>query len=1032
MSRNALLTACWTLIALASACGGDGGPSGDTAADVEVTPEVSDFPDFSVGIDASRLSGNAPLTIDFSAVVTGVAKDALTYRWLVDGSPLGSDPTFTHAFFRAGSSTVVLEATFTREDGEVKVADATSIVSVRACADLRFDRFSVDAPTELPPGGTLRVKVGKVFNDGDAIEDAFQLALGLSSDDHFDAATDVLVLGPTYQSMTSGLAQDSSIDVAGVTFTLPEDLPEGSYFAFLVADPGQTVNECQEANNVEASTNSVDIDKDAGKLPDLVLQQIDVAADLTVAQGDILNYSFKIKNQGEADAKQFRHAFWLSRDAVLSPETDLPIALASDEGARVQSMAAGLALGFFKSYRIPDDLPDGDWWVVGKVDATDLVGESDESNNVVASAHPFTMRYQAPDCADLALVHLLVSPLSTYWGGSVRLEVTVANPGTRDVPEGWLFRAYLSLQRALDPASATVVGTYPLAAVPAGEERSFEILIPVTDDLPVVPHYVAGLLDPTNALDECSETNNVAVFGEPVKIAAVASVDVAAERFDYHPDQVQAGDTIKVEYDLANHGTSAATTFQVGVVLSPDGTFSRDGIASGQDIVIDKLTVGTLQPDELVTKIRDVVVPTGLDHAVASYHVAVLADLDGFLTSDTDFSNNLKTSDKLLGVSGADGGCFEDAHEPDDTRIEASTALPGTETDLGSCGDADWFDASIPAGHSLLVDVDARPIVAFPPVSSNLVVELTDPGGAVIQTATFGPHYEVRAFAVPVGGTYSVRVAGASAADRAAYDLTVVDQPPRTGIDVVVYDARPAPAVSYPGGRLAVAWREVNLGTVVAPARVTRIWLSKDRALDGNDLALGEVAGAPLPPQQNAAHDTTVAVPSNVPGGSWYVLVQADADGDVGEVDEQNNLVAGGPIALDPLKVCNDDGREPNDEPGIATLLGPSERVSDAVVCPGLPDWYAVDLVVGQSLEAELSYDYDPSKGKLVLELWDPTGQAALVTESRTSTMRVTLPSAWQDGRWLVRVANEAGALSAPYRYDLAVTTVAPGPVAAR
>lgn len=1016
-------------LALATACGEDPGASADARADAD-TAEVEGFPDFTVAIDAPRLSGNAPLTIAFEAAVTGTSPSSLTYAWIVDGSQLGTDRELTHTFFRAGSSTVVLRATYTRADGEVKVADTTAIVTVRACADLRFDRFSVDLPTELPPGGTLRVKVGKLMNDGDAIEDSFQVALGLSQDAHFDPAEDLLVLGPSYESMTSGLSSDSSIELAGLTFTLPTDIAVGSWFAFLVADPGQTVNECQEGNNVEPATNSIDIDPEAGRLPNLVMQSIDLPDGMVVAQGDILNYSFRIKNTGEADAKQFRHAFWLSRDAVLSDD-DRPLERPDDEGARVQSMPAGQGLGFFKSYRVPDDLEDGDWWIVGEVDATGLVGETDETDNLAASAHPFTMKHVVPVCADLALQRLLVSPLSTYWGGSVRLEVTVQNPGSVDVPAGWLFRAYLSLSRALDLSTATVVGTYALDDVPAGQTRTFEILVPITDDLPVVPHYVAGLLDPTNALDECSEANNVAVFGEAVKIAAIATLDVGVEQFDFHPDVVQAGETIKVQYDLANHGTSAATTFQVGVLLSADGSFTRDGIAAGKVVVVDRLTVAGLQPDEVATKIRDVVVPTGLDHAVTTYSVAVLADLDGFLGADTDVSNNLRVSEKPLHVNGATGGCFEDAHEPDDARIDATEVGDGALTDLGSCGDADWFEAWVPAGSSLLVDVDARPITAFPPVSSSLAVTLFDPNGLAIQEATFGPHYEVRAFAVPAAGMYAVRVMGATAADRAAYDLTVHLQAPRTGVDVVAYDVRPAPATSYPGGRVAVAWREVNLGTELVPARTTRVWLSKDRALDGNDLALGELASTPLAPQATVAQALTVAVPSNVPGGSWFLLVQADADGDALEVDEGNDLAVGGPIALDPLKVCADDDLEPNDEIAIATPLASGQGPSDAVVCPGLDDWFAVDLAVGDALDASVAYAYDPSKGKLVLELWDPSGQAAVLTESRTSTLRVALPSAWEAGRWLLRVANEATALAAPYHYAL-TAEVAPGPIAAR
>lgn len=1021
------------LAALAAACGDDAATVQDT---VEVEAEVLEpLPELTVAITSTRLTGNAPLEVGFTAVVTGADPEDLTITWSVDGAAVGEGPSFEFTFFRAGSATVVAEATFVRAADQATVSQsATAVVQVRACADLRFDRFTVDAPTELPPGGSLRVRVARLINDGDTIEDPFVVALALSSDAHLDLASDVVVAGPTFQSMTSGLASESAIDLAAQTFALPADLPEGDWFAFLVADPGGAVNECQEANNAQPATNNVRIDVDAGKLPNLVMPAIEVAPELVVSQGESLSYSFQIRNTGEADAKQFRHAFWLSSDAELSPEVDVVIAAADDESSRVQTMVAGFGLGFYKSWRVPDDIADGTYWIVGRVDATDAVGESDESDNVAASATSFTVRREVPVCADLALDGLVVSPLSSYWGGSVLLQARMKNPGSQPIPQGWLFRAYLSLQPTLNFSNAIVVGTWAMDGLAAGEDRVFEVLLPVSDDLPVVPHYVAAFADPTSALAECSEGNNARVFGEPLKIAASATVDVEVPRFDYHPSSVVAGQAIKVEYDVANRGTSAATAFQIAVVLSPDASITRAGIAAGVDIVIDRVTVPTLAPEELRTFIRDVVVPAGLDHAVSSYRVGVLADVDGFLTKDTSQANNVNVSDDPLTVTGATGGCFEDDLEDDDTRAVATLVGPATgidTTDLGSCGDSDWFQIVVDQGHSLFVDVDARPIVTYPAVASGLAVELYDPAGNVTQRATLGPRYEVRAFAVPSLGTWAVRVVGATTAARASYDLDVAIAPPRQGIDLVGYDVRPAPATSYPGGRVAVAWREVNLGTEPAGARVTRIWLSKDRALDDDDLALGEVVAAALGPQATASLDAVVAVPASVPGGSWHLVVEVDADGDIGEADEEDNAAVGGPIVLDPLKVCSDDEREPNDEIGIASPLASGEAVTGAVVCPGLDDWYAVELAQGDALTVDLDYAYDPSKGKLVLQLWDPSGEAALLTESRTSSMRVALPSAWRAGRWLVRVANEPGGLSAPYVYELEAA-VAPAPLAQR
>jgi len=1009
------------------ACGGDAGSGKDVvAAEAEVTP----LPDFSVSIDASALAGNTPLTVEFTAKVEGAELDDLTFRWIVDDVLAGSEATLTYPFYRAGTSTVKLQADLRSQAGDVKSAENSVSLSLLGCADLQFDRLTLEFPTDVPPGANLTVDVGRLRNEGDRIDGTFEVALALSVDERFDPEVDRIISAFPIDGMPSGLAAESAIDLAARTFALPADVVPGPYYVFLVADPGGVVNECQETNNARVSTNSIVVDPAAGKLSDLVLENLTIPAGLVVSQNENMTYSFRLRNGGEAEAKQFRYAFWISTDPILDRASDLPIVLASDENARVQSMPAGFELGFFKSWKVPADLPDGDYWIIGEVDATGVIAESDESNNVGVTVVPFTMRYDEPVCYDFALVGLQVAPLSTYWGGSVLVTATVQNSGSLPTPDGWLLRAYLSLTQTLSPQNAILVGTFPLEGIPAGETKTYEILIGIASDLPVIPHYLGVVIDPTGAYVECSESNNSRLFPEPIKINALAEVDVSVSDFEFHPTVVSAGEPIKVEYHLGNAGTTAATTFQVGVVLSADASITRAGIAAGDDVVVDRVTITSLQPEEVRTIIRDVVIPAGLNHSVTEWYVAVLVDLDGFLTSDRDFSNNLVISPDKLVVRDAVGGCFEDALEDNDSLPQAAlvTRDEGARlTNLGSCGDEDWYLIDVPAGVSLAVDVTARPIVSVPETPANLVVEIRDPLGNVVSRATLGPKYQPRAWAVREAGEYVIRIAGATARDRAAYDLGFSFLAPVVGVDVVPYEVVPAPASAYAGGRLSVTWREVNVGTQAAAAHVGRVWLSRDRELQpGLDTMLGTAAVPALLPQTTTNMEAVVNLPATLQPGTWYAIVEADAQGAVPEVDETNNIALGGPVLLDPLKVCNDDDLEPNDEPRIATrLLGASApggmTLTASVVCPGLDDWYALDLELGQSAEVAINYPYEVGKGRLVLEMWAPDGQGALVIDARNGSGRVSLPYAYRAGRWLFRVRNDDTIPSqAPYAYDLA------------
>lgn len=1017
------------------ACGEDTEPRGDadTSAELEVTPEA-----FTIAIDASALTGNVPQRIAFSAQAGGVELSGLALSWTIDGQPYTTEPSFEIVFNRAGRTTVGLVAV--AADGG-RAEDAVT-VDLLGCGQLRFDRFTLDSPIEVAPGGVARVRLAQLINDGDAIERPFDVALALSLDETFEPELDREIGRVTIPSMPQGLTTTSAFDLAGQTFIVPEDLAPETYFAFLVADPDGVVNECQELDNQLAASNALVVDPEADKQPDLRIENLAVPEGTVVSQGRTLSWTYAISNAGEADARQFRFGFWISEDTILD-EGDRAIAPPEDNLNRVQLMPAGLSLGFFKTWLVPDDLPDGDYYILGRVDALETVAESDEDNNLAVSVNPFTMRYEAPDCFDFELANVRVAPLTTYWGGTVQATLSVRNEGAQDAPAGNIARAYLSLTPTLSPANAQVVGNFVLGAVPAGETATFEVLVPIGSDLPVLPHYLGVVLDPTSAFGECSESNNAALFPDPIRINALAEVDLVATNLAYHPRAVSAGQAIKVDYTIENRGTSAATSFQAGIVLSADTEVSAQSVASGVDVVVDRVTVPLLMAGESRSAIRDVVIPAALDHRVGSWHVAVLADVDGFLTADIDLANNTRVSPEVLTVSGALGGCFEDELEPNDTRalarILAMSAGPGGSAGtgglrvegLGACGNDDWYLVDVPAGRSLFVEVVSREILSALTTPGELAVELYAPDATTpIARSIAGPHHRVYAFGVGEegrpAGAWLVRVSGQGASDRAAYDLEVSLAVPGDGVDLIPHEVVAAPAAAYAGGRLIVRFREANFGLVSAPARAARVYLSKNRLFESaQDVLLGEVALAATSAtgMDGVVGELNTLLSSTLAPGTWYALVVSDPDGAIAELEEDNNLAVSNPIFLDPLKVCADDPFEPNDERVIATVVpGLAQTRRGLVVCPTLDDWFAFDLALGDSLDVDIAYAYEANKGRLQLELYAPRGDGPVHSDARNGVARVFLPSAWEAGRWYVKVASDPVA-GLPYTYELRSTT---------
>ncbi|MCA9518420.1 MAG: PPC domain-containing protein, partial [Myxococcales bacterium] len=116
------------------------------------------------------------------------------------------------------------------------------------------------------------------------------------------------------------------------------------------------------------------------------------------------------------------------------------------------------------------------------------------------------------------------------------------------------------------------------------------------------------------------------------------------------------------------------------------------------------------------------------------------------------------------------------------------------------------------------------------------------------------------------------------------------------------------------------------------------------------------------------------------------------------------------------VAACMDDGYEPNDTSAAPKVLTADVLATDLVMCAGDPDYYAMDLIAGQTVDALI--EFDPAMADLTLALLDPSG--ATVAESATSADFEELsytPTA--AGRYVLAVTAPAAEQAL---YDLTVT----------
>jgi subtilase family serine protease len=211
-----------------------------------------------------------------------------------------------------------------------------------------------------------------------------------------------------------------------------------------------------------------------------------------------------------------------------------------------------------------------------------------------------------------------------------------------------------------------------------------------------------------------------------------------------------------------------------------------------------------------------------------------------------------------------------------------------------------------------------------------------------------------------------------------------------------------APRVAAAGSPLKVTDTTTNTGAAGSGVTTTRLWLSQDATLSGDDLALGERAIAALAGGAQSKGSTNVTLPDVAPG-TYYVLAEADGDGDEAETDESDNVRA--------KKI----------------LIGPDLTVKSIILSPPAPTstepttvTVTVKNVGGAAADASSLRLYRSSNGKfdagdtLLAEIAFP---ALAAGAENTQATQVTFAAgsyyvlAIADGGGAVEEANEANNL---------------------
>jgi subtilase family serine protease len=256
--------------------------------------------------------------------------------------------------------------------GDVDCVDGTVSVTATKTCTARFDPASAGAyllisalaaPGTGAAGATLTL-TDTTKNQGSGPAGASTTRFYLSTNTTFEAQ-DLLLGSRAIPTLAAGGTHTGS-----TALTIPPTTAVGSYYLLARADATGAIPETNEANNLKTKALSLG--------PDLIVSAL--AAPASAGAGTTITVSATTKNQGGSAASASTIRFYLSTNATFGTGDVLL-------GSRaVPSLAAGASSAATTALTLPAGTARGSYFVLAVSDATQVVPEAKETNNLTSRA----------------------------------------------------------------------------------------------------------------------------------------------------------------------------------------------------------------------------------------------------------------------------------------------------------------------------------------------------------------------------------------------------------------------------------------------------------------------------------------------------------------------------------------------------------------------------------------------------------------------------------------------------------------------
>jgi trimeric autotransporter adhesin len=430
--------------------------------------------------------------------------------------------------------------------------------------------------------------------------------------------------------------------------------------------------------------------------PDLLVTA--TSAPALVAAGSTITVTDTTKNQGTAPSPASQTGFYLSTNTTLDG-ADQPLG-----HRQLSTLAAGVSEPGSTPLEIPASTVPGTYYVLAKADWPAAIPETQEGNNVRASA--------AVKIGPDLIVTVFTAPSTAAPGGIVTVDDTTKNQGANATPLS-VTSFYLSTNTTADP-SDTFLGTRDVPALVMNAASAATTTLTIPASTAPGNYYIYAKADGNSTIAESLETNNIKVSAV-LKIGADLNITTLTAAGSAGP-----GDTITVSDTVKNLGgvTSAATSMKYYL--------STNTVIDGSDVLLGNRAVSSLGPNATESVSQPFVIPAST--AVGTYYVVAAVDPDD-LVDEVVETNNTRASAALR--IGPDLIVFS-MTSPSTTTAGATISVSDTTKNQGggaaAASTTSFYLSTNSSWDAADVLVGSRSVVALNPgISSAGTASLTIP-----------------------------------------------------------------------------------------------------------------------------------------------------------------------------------------------------------------------------------------------------------------------------------------------------------------